>query len=80
MSKLFFKVFLILHPVWLSNLSSDLSINNIVRLGLADTKLAAKMLPKRTHKTHKKWKSLMRGFQNGLIYLFIKSSSQDICI
>ena len=36
---LFFKVILILPPAWLSNLGSDLSINNIVHLDSADTKI-----------------------------------------
>ena len=35
---LLFKVFIILPPLWLSSLGSDVSINNIVRLGSADTK------------------------------------------
>ena len=36
---LFFKVFLILHPAWLLNLGSELSIHNIVRLGSVDRKV-----------------------------------------
>ena len=35
----FFKVFLILPPVELLNLGSDLSLDNIVQVGSADTKI-----------------------------------------
>ena len=38
---LFFKVILILPPVWLSNLGSNLSVNNIVQLDLADKKIVS---------------------------------------
>ena len=50
----FFKVF-ILPPVWLSNLGSDLSINNIVRLGSADTKSGSQNAAKMLELTEK-WK------------------------
>ena len=36
---LFFKVIIILPPIWLSNLGSDLSIDNILQLDSADTKI-----------------------------------------
>ena len=39
---LFFKVILILPPVWLLNLGSDLSLNNILWQGSADTKIVSK--------------------------------------
>ena len=37
----FSKVILILPPLWLSNLGSDLSIDNVVRLDLAYTRIAS---------------------------------------
>ena len=52
----FFKVFLILPPVWLSNLGSDLSIDNIVRLGSTDTKIANQNAVKKVIELTKKWK------------------------
>ena len=36
-----FKVFHILPPVWLLNFGSDLSIDNLVRLGSADTRIGS---------------------------------------
>ena len=52
----FFKVFFILPPVWLLNLGSDLSINNIVRLGLADTKIDTQDAVKKVLEPMEKWK------------------------
>ena len=52
---LFFKVFLILHPVWLLNLTSDLSVDSIVQLGLADTKVVSQDAEKRVLKLTEKW-------------------------
>ena len=54
---LFFKVCLILPPVWLSSLDSDLSINNIVRLGLADTKISSQDAVMKMLELTEKWKT-----------------------
>ena len=51
-----FKVFIILPPVWLSNLGSDLSIDNIVWLGLADTKSGSQNAVKKVLELTEKWK------------------------
>ena len=55
---LFFKVFIILPPVWLLNLGSDLSIDNIVWLGLADTKSGSQNAVKKVLELTEKWKYL----------------------
>ena len=52
----FFKVFLILPLMWLSNLGSDLSIDNIVRLGSADTKIGSQNAVKKVLELTEKWK------------------------
>ena len=52
---LFFKVFLILPPVWLSNLASNLSINTIVPLGSADTKIDSQDAAKKVLELTVKW-------------------------
>ena len=52
----FFKVLLILHPAWLSNLGSDLSIDNIARLGSADTKIGSKDAVIKVLELTEKWK------------------------
>ena len=53
---LFFKVFVILPPVWLSNLGSDLSMDNIVWLGSADTKSGSQNAVKKMLEHTEKWK------------------------
>ena len=50
------KVFLILPPVWLSNLRSDLSVGNIVQLGLADTKIGSQDAVMKVLGLTEKWK------------------------
>ena len=55
---MFFKVFLILPFVWFLNLGSDLSINNIVRLGSADTKVGSQDAVKKVLELTEKWKYL----------------------
>ena len=52
----FFNVFFILPPVCLSNLVSDLSIDNIVRLGLTNTKIASQDSLKKVLELMAKWK------------------------
>ena len=52
----FFRVFLILPPVWLSNHGSDLLIDNIVRLGSADTKVNSQDAVKKVVELMEKWK------------------------
>ena len=51
-----FKVILILPPVWLLNLGSDLSINNIVQLDLADTKIVSQDAVNKVLELTEKWK------------------------
>ena len=51
-----FKVFLILPLVWLLNLGSDLSISNIVWLGLGDTKIDSQDAVKKVLEHTEKWK------------------------
>ena len=51
-----FKVILILPPVWLSNLGSDLSVDNIVWLDLADTKIANQDAVNKMLELTEKWK------------------------
>ena len=51
-----FKVFVILPPVWLSNLGSDLSINNIVQLGPADAKIGSQDAVMKVLELTEKWK------------------------
>ena len=45
-----------LPPVWLSNLGWDLSIDNIVRIGLADTKIDSQDAVKTVLELTEKWK------------------------
>ena len=52
----FFKVILILPPVWLLNLGSDLSINNIVQLDSADTKNVSQDAVNKVLELMEKWK------------------------
>ena len=57
MSKfLFFKVILILPPAWVSNLGSDLSINNEVWLDSTDTKIASQDAVNKVLELMEKWK------------------------
>ena len=52
-----FLVFIIsLSPVWLSNLDSDLSIDNIVRLDSADSKIGSQAAVKKVLELRQKWK------------------------
>ena len=51
-----FKVFLILPLVWPLNLGSDLSISNIVWLGLGDTKIDSQDAVKKVLEHTEKWK------------------------
>ena len=55
---MFFKVILILPPIWLSNLGSDLSIDNIVQLDSADTKIVSQEAAKKVLELMEKWKYL----------------------
>ena len=52
----FFLIILILPPVWLSNLSPNLSIDNIVQLDSADTKLVSQNVVKKVLELIEKWK------------------------
>ena len=52
----FYKIFLILPLVWLSNLGSDLWIDNIVRLGAADTKIGSQDAVMKVLEFIEKWK------------------------
>ena len=49
-------MFSLFYPVWLLNLGSDLSIDNIVWLGLADTKIAGQNAVKKVLELTEKWK------------------------
>ena len=53
---LFFKVILILPPAWVSNLGSDLSINNEVWLDSTDTKIASQDTVNKVLELMEKWK------------------------
>ena len=53
---LFFKVILVLPPVQPSNLGSDLSINNTVRLDSADTNIASQDAVGKVLELMEKWK------------------------
>ena len=53
---LFFKVILILPHVWLLNLGSDLSVNNIVQLDWSDTKIVSQDAVNKVLELTKKWK------------------------
>ena len=52
----FTQIFVILPPVWLSNLGCDLPIDNIVQLGLADTKIGSQNAVKKVLELMEKWK------------------------
>ena len=52
----FFKVFVILSPVSLSNLGSDLSIDKTVQQGSADTKIGSQNAGKKVLELTEKWK------------------------
>ena len=52
----FFKVFLILPPVWLLNLGKDLSIDNIVRLGSTDKRIGSQDAVIKVLELTEKWK------------------------
>ena len=53
---LFLKVTLLLPPVWLSNLGSDLLIGNIVQLYSADTRIASQDVANKVLELMEKWK------------------------
>ena len=53
---LFFKVILILRPAWVSNLGSDLSVDNEVWLDLTDTKIASQDAVNKVLELMEKWK------------------------
>ena len=57
----FFKVFHILPPVWLLNFGSDLSIDNLVRLGSADTRIGSQDSVKKVLEITEKKKINFRG-------------------
>ena len=50
-----FKVFFILHPVWLLNLGLDLWIDNMFPLDVADTKIGSQDAVKTVLELTKKW-------------------------
>ena len=53
---LFFKVILILRPAWVSNLGSDLSVDNEVWLDLTDTKITSQDAVNKVLELMEKWK------------------------
>ena len=65
-----------LPPVWLLNLGSDLSVDNIVRLGSADTKIVSQDAVRKVLELTEKWKYPNFGVK---LYFFFFFFFSKIC-
>ena len=68
---LFFKVILILPLLWLLNLGSNLSIDNIVWLDLADTNIASQDAANKVLELMEKWKYQTSEVNSNFFYKFV---------